>query len=77
MTRAAAAAVRRTQPCAKLIYLCSRLRVAEADRGGIIELGIISIIFFFFAVVVAHRYAVWISQPVFFFPLSAVLSKRF
>lgn len=43
VTRVAAVAARRNQPCAKLIYLSIRLRAAEADRGGIIELGIISI----------------------------------
>lgn len=43
MTRVAAVAARRNQPCAKLIYLSIRPRAAEADRGGIIELGIISI----------------------------------
>lgn len=76
VTRAAAAAVRRRQPCAKLICLSSRLRVAEADRGGIIELGIISSFFFFFrfAVVVAHRYRVWISQPIFSLSLLCCLS---
>lgn len=42
VTRAAAAAVRRAQSCAKLICLSCRLRVAQADRGGIIELAIIS-----------------------------------
>lgn len=72
MTGAAAAAARRTQSCAKLICLSSRLRAAEADRGGIIELGIISIFFFFLAVVVAHRYGGWISQPIFFLPRCAV-----
>lgn len=73
VTGAAAAAARRTQSCAKLICLSSRLRAAEADRGGIIELGFF---FFFLLLLLLTGMEAGFHSPFFSSPLCCLSAFR-
>ena len=67
VTQGPAGAARQNQSSAKLIYLSICLRAAEADRGGIIVLGVISIAtaFLFLTVMEARFHSPFLLRSVY------------